>query len=327
MGRKIAGQFAPCSKLAKWSESSDFSGPSGQAHQPENPFATPLLLLFDRIGFSMNRPCISLLTDFGLQDSYVGQMKGAIAAINPEATVIDLSHAIAPQQVSQAAIMLADAVDAFPDGTIHVVVVDPGVGSARRAIAAEIGQQRFVCPDNGLLTLLLRRNHPQRVVQLDEPRWWRSAVSSTFHGRDIFAPVAAAWSLGHDILELGAALHEPLVTLPLPDCSSETTDDPDIATLRGEVLAVDHFGNLITNIRRSAVPAEAAEIQLQIGQYHLNGIVRCYADRPSGEPVALFGSSGRLEIAIVNGNAARQLQIAAGEPVIVRSRLPPSQSS
>lgn len=275
----------------------------------------------------MNRPCIALLTDFGLQDSYVGQMKGVIASINPEAIVIDLSHSIAAQQVSQAATMLADAVDAFPPGTIHIIVVDPGVGSVRRAIAAEIGRQKFVCPDNGLLTHLLRRNEPQRVVQLDQARWWRTEVSSTFHGRDVFAPVAAAWSLGHDLLEFGSPLSDPPISLPLADCSIDPPNDPGTAVLRGEIMAVDHFGNLITNIRRSVIPAEAAEIQIDVGQHRLSGIVRCYADRAAGQVVALFGSSGRLEIAIVNGNAAGKMQILPGEAVMIRCRLRPDHNS
>lgn len=275
----------------------------------------------------MIRPCISLLTDFGQQDSYVGQMKGVIASINPEAIVIDLSHSIAPQQVAQAAIMLADSVESFPPGTIHVVVVDPGVGSARRAVAAEIGQQRFVCPDNGLLTLVLRQAEPRRIVRLDQARWWRGDVSATFHGRDVFAPVAAAWSLGHDLMEFGPAIDQPLISLPLPDCSVEPPDDLDGLTLRGEVLAVDHFGNLITSISRSAIPRDATEILVEIGQSRLSDIVRCYADRVAGDSVALFGSSGRLEIAIVNGSAARQMQVLPGEPVIVRCRPRPHHSS
>lgn len=275
----------------------------------------------------MTRPCISLLTDFGQQDSYVGQMKGVIASINPDAIVIDLSHSIAPQQVAQAAIMLADSVDSFPPGTIHVVVVDPGVGSARRAVAAEVGQQRFVCPDNGLLTLVLRHAEARRIVQLDQARWWRANVSSTFHGRDVFAPVAAAWSLGHDLMEFGPLHDQPLISLPLPECSVESPGDLEKSTVHGEVLAVDHFGNLITNIRRSAIPREAKGFQVEIGSSCLNGIVQCYADRPTGDTVALFGSSGRLEIAIVNGSAARQMQILPGEPVIVRCRLRPQQSS
>ncbi len=275
----------------------------------------------------MIRPCISLLTDFGQQDSYVGQLKGVIASINPEAIVIDLSHSIGAQQVAQAAIMLADAVESFPPGTIHVVVVDPGVGSARRAIAAEIGNQRFVCPDNGLLTLLLRRSEPQRVARLDQSRWWRSSVSATFHGRDVFAPVAAAWSLGHDLMEFGPLHDQPLISLALPACSVESPDDLDSSTLRGEVVAIDHFGNLITNICRTDIPREATDIQVVVGQSCLSDIVRCYADRPEGDPVALFGSSGRLEIAIVNGSAARQMRIPSGGPVIVRCRLQPHHSS
>lgn len=266
----------------------------------------------------MNRPCISLLTDFGLQDSYVGQMKGAIAAINPEATVIDLTHAIPPQQVLQAAVTLADSIDAFPLGTIHLIVVDPGVGSARRAIAAEIGSYRFVCPDNGLLSLVLQREPLRRAVRLDQPRWWRPTVSATFHGRDVFAPVAAAWSLGHDLSDFGSPVDQPLQELTWPDVSVTSALDGVSTEVRGQVLTIDHFGNLISNIPRSAIPPEATRVTIDIGQMKLSGIVRCYADRASGDCVALFGSSDRLEVAIVNGHAAQHLGSGIGSSVCVR---------
>ena len=265
----------------------------------------------------MNRPCISLLTDFGLHDTYVGQMKGAIAAINPAANVVDLTHAIPPQQVLQAAIALADAVDPFPAGTIHVAVVDPGVGSSRRAIAAEIGSQKFVCPDNGLLSVVLRRQQLRRAVLLDQPRWWTPAVSHTFHGRDLFAPVAAAWSLGHDLSEFGSPLVEPLMELSLPDLVVDVDAVTGQTIVRGCVLAVDHFGNLVTNVPRAAIPLESTSIEVIVGQTRLRGIERCYSDRGPGECLALFGSSGRLEIAVVNGNAARLLEMDVGNAVMV----------
>jgi S-adenosylmethionine hydrolase len=264
----------------------------------------------------MNRPCISLLTDFGLQDSYVGQMKGAIAAMNPDAIVVDLTHAIPPQQVWQAAVTLSDSIDAFPPGTIHLAVVDPGVGSTRRAIAAEIGSYRFVCPDNGLLSLVLQRQPLRRAVHLDRPRWWRPTVSGTFHGRDLFAPVAAAWSLGHDLAEFGSPLQEPLTELSFPNYSMSHGVAREI---RGQVLSIDHFGNLVTNIPRSAIPTDAAEIIIQIADIELSGLARCYAERCDGECVALFGSSDRLEIAVTNGNAAQRLSAGIGTPVYIQS--------
>jgi S-adenosylmethionine hydrolase len=264
----------------------------------------------------MNQACISLMTDFGLQHTYVGQMKGVIAAINPGAVVIDLTHAIPPQQIIQGAMALADSVEAFPAGTIHVAVVDPGVGTARRAIAAEIGRNKFVCPDNGLLTLILQQEEVRRAVQLDNPRWHRPSVSATFHGRDLFAPVAAAWSLGHDLAELGSPITTPLVQLPWPDPQIETS--PQGTTVRGQVLAIDHFGNLITNVPQTAVPAEALGVRIEFAGRCLTSIQRCYGDRAEGECLALFGSSGRLEIAIVNGNAAHELKAAVGEPITIR---------
>ncbi|HEY4258683.1 MAG TPA: SAM-dependent chlorinase/fluorinase [Schlesneria sp.] len=266
----------------------------------------------------MNRPCISLLTDFGLQDSYVGQMKGVIAAANPEAMVVDLTHAIPPQQVWQAAVTLSDSIDAFPPGTIHLAVVDPGVGSTRRAIAAEIGSYRFVCPDNGLLSLILQRHPLRRAVHLDQPRWWRPTVSGTFHGRDLFAPVAAAWSLGHDLAEFGSLLEGPLQELPVLNYSVTRGNDGVLMEVHGNVLTVDHFGNLITNIPRSAIPADAAHVAIQVTNIELAGVVLCYADRCDGECVALYGSSGRLEIAVVNGDAARHLGAGIGTPICVR---------
>lgn len=274
----------------------------------------------------MNRPCISLLTDFGLQDSYVGQMKGVIAAVNPQALVVDLTHEIPAQQIACAAFVLADAIDAFAPGTIHVAVIDPGVGSARRAIAAEIGRYRFVCPDNGILSGVLKENALQRAVVLDDPRWWRPQTSQTFHGRDIFAPVAAAWSAGRDISELGSPVTGDLQRLNLPDYQVERIVDgagdgkvqPCATVLRGQVIAIDHFGNLITNVPRGAVPVAAGDVEVTFRHQHLPQIVRCYAEGDPGECVALFGSSGRLEVAVVNGNAARRFEAAVGDAVIVR---------
>ena len=261
---------------------------------------------------SNSRPCITFLTDFGTRDTYVGQMKGVALGINPNVRLIDLSHDVPPQQILQGAFAWNDAVAAFPSGTIHVGVVDPGVGSDRRLLAAEIGEHRFVCPDNGLLTVILQREHPHRIVRLDNPRWWRSPVSNTFHGRDILTPVAAAWSLGHDLAEFGSTLTTPLVTLPLADSVRGKS------SLSGQVIDVDRFGNLITNIESTAWPVEAQTLQIDVGAFRIDGISRCYADAEPGEPLALTGSSGRLEIAIRDGNAADEFQAEFGHRVVVR---------
>jgi S-adenosyl-L-methionine hydrolase (adenosine-forming) len=262
----------------------------------------------------MPRPCITLLTDFGWRDTYVGQMKGVIAAINPDANVVDLTHDIAPQQITQGALALADAVDVFPPGTIHVAVVDPGVGSDRRLIAAEVGRQKFVCPDNGLLTFVWQRATQRRAVVLDEPRWWRTSVSNTFHGRDVFAPVAAAWSLGHELTQFGSPTDSPLVEVPVAEVAIRDS------AVSGVVLTSDSFGNLITNIERRVIPVGATHVEIEIGGHHLSEIATCYADRAPGEALALFGSTERLEIAVVNGNAAERLNIQTGQPVEVRWR-------
>jgi len=263
---------------------------------------------------AMSRSCISLLTDFGLQDTFVGQMRGVIAGINPDACVIDLTHEIQPQQVMQGALALADAIDAFPPGTIHVAVVDPGVGSSRRAIAAEIGQQKFVCPDNGLLTFVLQRAPLRRAVELNEPRWWNAVVSKTFHGRDVFAPVAAAWSLGRALEEFGTVLASPLAELAIPVVRLGQCE------IVGEVLAVDRFGNLITNVERRLVPDDSFQVEISVAGQCLRDLQTCFADRPAGECLALVGSTGRVEIAVVNGNAARQLHAGIGDEVVVRWR-------
>lgn len=265
----------------------------------------------------MHCSCITLLTDFGLQDTYVGQMKGVIFGINPSAVVVDLTHAIPPQQILEGSLSLANSIAVFPPGTIHVAVVDPGVGTSRRAIAAEIGPYKFVCPDNGLLTLVLRKNSLHRAVELDDSRWWRPNVSPTFHGRDVFAPVAAALSLGRPLSELGSPISTPLVELSWPEVQREAGDRS--GTLRGQIMAVDHFGNLITNISRSAIKGrDLASLEVDCRGRTLPAVKSCYGDCAEGECIALFGSSEWLEIAIVNGNAQGTLQAGVGEPVTVR---------
>lgn len=259
-----------------------------------------------------NRQCITFLTDFGSQDSYVGQMKGVALGINPHAQLVDLTHEIAPGQVLRGAFVWSDAISAFPPGTIHVGVVDPGVGSQRRLIAAEIGEQRFVCPDNGLLTMITARLPVRRAVTLDRPQWFRPNVSNTFHGRDIMTPVAAAWSLGHDLLELGSEHLEPLVTLAPARLHRGKT------SLSGVVIDVDRFGNAITNIDGAALPAHCQSLTVEVGSLKVDGLARCYSDVESGEPVALIGSSNRLEIAIRDGSAADELQVEYGLPIVVR---------
>ena len=259
-----------------------------------------------------SRRCITFLTDFGVRDTFVGQMKGVALAINPEAVLVDLTHEISPQQILQGAYAWADAVDAFPPNTIHVGVVDPGVGSTRRLIAAEIGTWRFVCPDNGLLSVILQKYPLHRAVSLDRPVWWRSSVSNTFHGRDIFTPIAAAWSLSHDLSEFGTLIDTPLVTL-LPSHLAQGR-----TSIVGEVIDIDRFGNVITNIEASRLPETNRPFQIEMGAFRVTGISACYADVEVGDAVAVIGSHGRVEIAVRDGNAAEELQVTRGRRVAIR---------
>jgi S-adenosylmethionine hydrolase len=263
----------------------------------------------------MPRPLVTLTTDFGTSSPYVAQMKGVILSLCRDAELIDISHAIGPQNVREGAVVLADATPLFPASTIHVAVVDPGVGTTRRILYAEIGSQQYVAPDNGLLSALTSREQPRRIVAIENREYWLSNVSQTFHGRDIMAPVAARLAAGLDPAQLGPSC-QTLVTLDWPQ--------PQLASDRiaGEVLCVDSFGNLITNIGRREVEAfgNGATIIVDCGGRQIRGLVTTYGAALSGELVALFDSQGRLEIASVAGNAARELHVKAGEPVIVHQR-------
>ncbi len=257
--------------------------------------------------------CITLLTDFGLRDGFVGVMKGVILGLAPDARLVDISHTISPQNVREGAIIFNRAAPYFPEGTIHVCVVDPGVGTARRPIAARLGAQRFVGPDNGLLTLFYRRaqreNWPIEIVHLDQPRYWRPEISNVFHGRDIFAPVAAHLARGVPLASLGSPLADPVL---LPLALPERTPDG----LRGEIAHVDHFGNLATNIRAEDL-AGLDGVAVRAGGAEVRGLSRTFGDRAPGELVALIGSSGDLVLAVVNGSAAQRLDAKVGDPVEV----------
>ena len=256
---------------------------------------------------------ITLTTDFGVCDSYVAQMKGAILTIAPEVQIVDVTHAIPPQDVRRAAAVIAEVAEVFPSGTVHVAVIDPGVGSNRALLAAESAGQRFLAPDNGLLTPLFRRFPPARCRRLADGRFWRNPVSATFHGRDILAPVAAHLSRGADLAAFGPPVDtEKLVTLP-PEEPRRVG-----STLIGRVNAVDSFGNLITNIRDADLPSNDRRcFAVTLGECRIAGVNCCYADVSHGKLVALIGSSGYLEIAVNGGSAARQTGAAAGTDVRV----------
>lgn len=257
--------------------------------------------------------CITLLTDFGEQDVFAGILRGVILSIAPEAQVVDLTHSIPPQDVRQGARALARAAPHFPPGTIHLAVVDPGVGTARRPLAARIGPQWFVGPDNGLATLLVRkaRRSGQKCefVLLDRAEYWLSIVSHVFHGRDVFAPVAAHLARGVPLAQLGSPLTDP-VLLPFADPQATA------AGLRGEVTTIDHFGNVLTNIEPEHLSGRQIE-RVRLGQSEITGMVQTFGERPSGALVALWSSDEHLCLAEVNGNAALRLGARTGDRVEV----------
>jgi S-adenosylmethionine hydrolase len=260
----------------------------------------------------MPRPIITLTTDFGTDNAYVAQMKGVILSINPNAVLVDVTHDIPPQDIRQAALILADATPRFPSGSVHICVVDPGVGTERRIVCAEIAKQHYVAPDNGLLSYLTRNTQPTSAVAITNRSYWLPVVSSTFHGRDIMAPVAAHLSLGMNAKVLGQPAGE-LTPLDWPETVVEH------GRITGAVIAKDSFGNLITNIQRDELSAMGSFESTVVccGGRTVVGIVDTYGQRSPGSVIALFGSSERLEIAVVNGNAAKLLPIRIGDPVAV----------
>jgi S-adenosylmethionine hydrolase len=256
---------------------------------------------------------ITLTTDFGRDSWYVAAMKGVILSINQAAVIVDNSHSIAPQSIAEGAFVLGEASRWFPPATIHVAVVDPGVGTDRRIIYARVGDQHYICPDNGLLSYICRDCSPDEAFEISNRATFSPQVSSTFHGRDIMAPVAARLSLGLSPRELGPPLNDlKLLSWPRP----QRREKEVIA----RILCADAFGNLITNLRREDLPhdIESAHVVVETGRHKFDGIVKTYADAPIGTPVALFGSSGLLELAIVQGNAARELRISSGDNVTMR---------
>ena len=250
---------------------------------------------------------ITLLTDFGTSNSYAAQIKGVMASITPDVSVVDLTHAIPVQDVLHAAIVLDDAIDAFANGTVHLAVVDPSVGGSRRAIAIQTDRFFFVGPDNGIFSAVLRREPMRRMVQLTNPRYHRPTVSATFHGRDLFAPVAAYLAGGASLGALGIDIAEPIqIDLPEPRRHE--------GKVVGHVLLIDHFGNLITNLRSDHVAGAGA---IMVSEASIQKIGRTFCDASPGEPIAYLGSTGRLEIAVCAGNAAEHFGVRIGAPVFV----------
>lgn len=256
---------------------------------------------------------ITLTTDFGASSPYVAAMKGVLLSINPRVQIIDITHSIPPQNIAAGALALADTTPYFPEGTIHISVVDPGVGTNRAIIYAEIGSQRFICPDNGLLTLLADRLSHTKILKISEEQYFRHPVSRTFHGRDIMAPVAAHLSLGLEPERLGPP-HVELHKLDWPGATRMAN------RIEGKVVAVDSFGNLITNISReklSGVPTDES-VTVRCDEHETQGIFATYGEQPPMTLVALVGSNDHLEIAIVEDSATIMLGVGVGAPVEVR---------
>jgi S-adenosylmethionine hydrolase len=272
-------------------------------------------------------PLITLTTDFGTADGYVGTMKGVILGIAPKARLVDLSHEVASQNVRQAAFVLLAAYPFFPAHTIHLVVVDPGVGSARRAIALRTPAGTFVGPDNGVFSYMMAREPVEALVELADPCYRLPCVSHTFHGRDIFAPAAAHMAAGVPIANLGPIVSAP-ITLPLPRLEVAAT------SIVGQVLHIDHFGNVVTSIGRLRwgdddlllEPAfgkakgrvVAVNARVEVAGQEIAGVHRAYARVAPGEALALVGSSGYLEIAVREGSAARALGVRPDDEVVLR---------
>ena len=255
---------------------------------------------------------ITLTTDFGRGSPYAGAMKGVILSINPAATLVDVTHNVPPQDVAHGALVLEEATPWFPDDTIHVAVVDPGVGTHRAILYARIGTQHYIAPDNGLLSRLMGRTRPALVVRLAEPEFWLKTVSATFHGRDIMAPVAARLSLGLDPRRLGPEVGQ-FTLLEWPEARWVNEK------IRGQVIEIDSFGNLVTNIPADMLAGRPTDTRACIvfGIYETFGIYGAYAEQTQGLLVGVVGSSGRVELAIVGDSAAVRLGVAVGAPVVI----------
>jgi S-adenosyl-L-methionine hydrolase (adenosine-forming) len=253
------------------------------------------------------RPVIALLSDFGTRDHYAGTMKGVILGICPEATLVDITHDVTVHDVMEGALQLAASYRYFPAGTIFLAVVDPGVGSARRGLAAEAGDFKFVAPDNGVLSAVFRETPPRRVVELSERRYARPTVTRTFEGRDRFAPAAAWLAKGTQLAAFGRTVSDyHKLEIPMVEAAGEV--------LRGVVLIVDRFGNLVTNIDRRTFEgfAKHGSIRILAQGVSVERLVPTYAEIGPGEICALFGSTDHLELAAYAASAATQLGMGRG---------------
>ncbi len=255
---------------------------------------------------------ITLLTDFGTKDWYVGAMKGVILGINPEAKIVDISHQIPPQDTQTASFLLSNSYHYFPRGSIHLVVVDPSVGGERRPILVETKSHLFVGPDNGIFTEIYRKRDFQRVIHLKNEKYFLSHQSSTFHGRDIFAPVAAHLSLGLKPEEFGLEIGDPIAI---------EASEPKIreGKLAGRVIYIDFFGNIITNISQHLFSQWVGDgnFEILIGKEKISELSSFYAEGEEGRTLALFSSQGLLEIALRNAKAQKILGVEKGDQIFI----------
>ncbi|MBR5711476.1 MAG: SAM-dependent chlorinase/fluorinase [Thermoguttaceae bacterium] len=260
---------------------------------------------------------ITLTTDFGFDSPYVAAMKGVILTICPTARIFDICHSVKPQNIYQGALTLEKTARFFPPGTVHIAVVDPGVGTSRDIILAQIGDYYYIAPNNGLLTRVIHKAEltgvPMKFYSLENRGYWREAISNTFHGRDVMAPTAAHLLCGMEPQHMGA-LTTSIVKLEIPEPVVSPTE------IAGIVEDVDSFGNLITNISAKLLVGRATDDSVQIslsGKTVAQGVCRTYGEKPAGATIALIDSSNRVEIAVVNGNAAQTFNAAAGDTVVL----------
>jgi S-adenosylmethionine hydrolase len=263
-----------------------------------------------------NSPLITLLTDFGTRDGYVGMIKGVIRRINPKIEIIDLCHEIPPQDIFEAAYILHTSYRYFPQRTIHLSVVDPGVGTGRKIVCLKTKDYFFLAPDNGLLTFILENEKIEKMVEVTSKRYSLKTVSNTFHGRDIFAPLAAHLSLGLDLGKLGRKVKSfEKIEVAKPVLSSK-------GTLKGRIIHIDPFGNLVTNISRDIFEYFSGKfprvkIRIRIGREEISRISKSYAESKPGELLALFGSANFLEVSLNRGSAQKFLGSVKGEEIKV----------
>ncbi len=268
-------------------------------------------------------PVITLLTDFGLQDEYVGVMKGVILSINPRVHLVDIIHNITRHDIIQAALAVNASFRYFPKGSIHVVVVDPGVGGKRKVICIQQEGHFFVAPDNGVLTMVIQDGKVEKICTITNQKYFLKPVSDTFHARDILAPAAAYLSKGVDMIGLGKEVALSDITrLDIPAPFISANDE-----VVGTVISIDHFGNLITNISQATLErlkddTRLKEVVIRLGRFMIQGVSKSYDSVKTGSPVAIFGSRNLLEISLNQGDARTYFKARIGQIVRVKGLLP-----